>query len=430
MKKIYILDTSVLAHDPGSFKTFDDGDVVIPVAVLDELDKLKKQMNDAGRNSRVAIKLLDELSELGDISTGIQLESGSLVKIDITNYPNNFGDALYGDTRILACADNVYKANLSAETILVSNDINLRVRAKAVGLSAQSHERNQMAMSEIYEGISIVKHEEAASELVSMGDIDSTYYGFKFHLNECIVFQDEQGNDICLGRQTAPHTIKLLKNRYPWDIAARNNEQAFAIDLIMDPKIPLVTLIGQAGTGKSLVTLASALELVLESREYEKFVIYRPIQPVGNDIGYLPGTMDEKLAPWFQAIMDNFEILFTSSNGDKWKTNFEMYKKKERIQMEALTYIRGRSIPNAIILLDECQNITKEEIKTVLTRAGEGTKIILTGDVEQIDNDELDALNNGLTYVIEKFKDSPLAGHVTFKHGERSALATEAAKVL
>jgi PhoH-like ATPase len=198
----------------------------------------------------------------------------------------------------------------------------------------------------------------------------------------------------------------------------------------MDRNIDLITLIGKAGTGKSLIVLATALELVLNKKEYDKFIIYRPIQPVGNDIGYLPGTMEEKLAPWFTAIMDNFEMLFATKNGGDWKRNLEMYQKNGRIEMEAITYIRGRSIPNAIILVDECQNLTKEDVKTILTRAGEGTKIILTGDIEQIDNSLLDATSNGLTHVIEKFKDSELAGHVTFTQGERSKLATKAAEIL
>lgn len=202
------------------------------------------------------------------------------------------------------------------------------------------------------------------------------------------------------------------------------------MDLIMDRNVDLVTLIGKAGTGKSLIVLAAALELVVSKHEYEKFIIYRPIQPVGNDIGYLPGTQEEKLAPWFQAVMDNFELLFSSKGRTDWKRELEMFQNKGRIEMEAITYIRGRSIPNAIILIDECQNLSKEEVKTILTRAGENTKIILTGDIEQIDNSLLDATSNGLTHVIEKFKDEPEAGHITFTQGERSKLATKAAEIL
>jgi PhoH-like ATPase len=191
-----------------------------------------------------------------------------------------------------------------------------------------------------------------------------------------------------------------------------------------------VTLVGRGGCGKTIISLATALDLVINQNVYQKLIIYRPIQPMGNDIGYTPGTIEEKLIPWFSAIMDNFETLFTMRSGDKWYVNYEMYAKKEKIQMEALTYIRGRSIPNALILIDEAQNLDKQEIKTILTRAGEGSKIVLTGDIEQLDRNDLDATNNGLVHIIEKFKYSELAGHITLMKGERSKLATAAADLL
>lgn len=430
MRIKYILDTSVLIHDPNSFTSFVNSDVILPVAVLDELDKLKKQPNDAGKNARVAIRLIDKISDLGDVSTGIILENDIWFKIDVNNYPNDLGDSLYGDTRILACAQATNIAHPESSVTLVSNDINLRIRAKALSIFAEGYEKNKSSLSDLYEGIKVINHTEAGLDLLQYGVIDPRPFQFDVHPNECLVFLDEEGHEIAMGRKVAPDKIKIVKKTYPWGISPRNKEQSFSIDLIMDPSVPLVTLIGRAGTGKSLITLATALELVLNKREYDKFIIYRPIQPVGNDIGYLPGTMEEKLAPWFQAILDNFEVLFTSSNGDKWKTNFEAVRKKDRIQMEALTYIRGRSIPNAIILIDECQNLSKEDVKTILTRAGENTKIILTGDIEQIDNSTLDAINNGLTYAIEKFKDSDLSGHITFTKGERSKLASKASEIL
>ncbi len=432
MKTKYILDTSVLIHDPSSFKTFDDSEIILPVTVLEELDKLKKYPGEAGKAARVAIRMLDELSEMGDISTGVMVEGTSVVvRVDCTTYPNEFGDTLYGDTRILSCAFHTKKDSASDdEIIFVSNDINLRIRARALGIEAHSYNKDKVLSSEIYSGIRRIQDPVAATDLLVDGFIDSEENEFGLYPNECVSFTDENDDDLALGRMQSNGKIKYIKRTFPWGISPRNKEQSAAIDLILDPNVPLITLVGQAGTGKSLITLAAALELVLDKKLYEKFIIYRPIQAVGNDIGYLPGTMEEKLAPWFQAIMDNFEVLFTMSNGDKWKSNFEAVRKKDRIQMEAITYIRGRSIPNSVILIDEAQNLTKDEIKTILTRAGDNTKIILTGDVEQIDNSSLDALNNGLTYVIEKFKDSTLAGHITFVQGERSALATEAAKIL
>lgn len=431
MIKKYVLDTSVLVYDPCSFNTFTNSEVILPIAVIDELDKLKKLPNDAGKNARVAIRMLDELSSLGDISVGILTDNNVLVKIDTISYPNNFGDALYGDTRILACAHSTATQFPYNETILISRDFNLRVRFRALGFNAESYDKDKIAFSDLYCGIKTIIDMEAAEDLLHDGSINPKLYKLDLYPNECVVFMDNNGNELVSAKKVSPDRLKVVKPMYPWGLSPRNKEQTFAANLIADVSIPLVTLIGRSGTGKSLITLATALELVLHQKKYEKFIIYRPIQPVGNDIGYLPGTMEEKLSPWFQAIMDNFEILFTSSSGgDKWRTNFEAVKKKDRIQMESLTYIRGRSIPNAMILIDECQNLSKEEVKTILTRAGENTKIILTGDIEQIDNTTLDATNNGLTYAIEKFKDSELAGHITFTQGERSKLASKASEIL
>ena len=436
MRKTYVLDTSTLITDPSAFKHFEHSDVVIPIAVLNELDKLKKGSAEAGRNARVAIRALDDISNMGDISTGILLDNDIMIKVDATYIDTTqspylgMGDPDYGDTQILACCQYTWHNHPEHDVVLVSNDINLRVKAKSRGIEAEKHENTSYSLSDMYSGIQVINDEDAGIELQQVGKINPQLFGLKLQPHECVLFEADNGDGISMGRKVAPDCVKLIRKVYPWQIAARNKEQTFAIDLIMDRNIDLVTLVGKAGTGKSLMVLATALELVLQRKEYDKFIIYRPIQPVGNDIGYLPGTMEEKLAPWFTAIMDNFEMLFTSKNGDNWKKELEMYQKKGRIEMEAITYIRGRSIPNAIILVDECQNLSKEDVKTILTRAGEGTKIILTGDIEQIDNSVLDATSNGLTHVIEKFKDSDLAGHITFTQGERSKLASKAAEIL
>lgn len=434
MNTTYVLDTSTLVYDPCAYKQFPDSTIIIPIAVLNELDNLKKGSSEASRNARVAIRLLDEICEQGDIGTGILLDNNVMLKVD-TNYIDltdvsyrGFGDPTYGDTHILACAYSHWL--LDHDTVLVSSDINLRVKAKSRGIEAIAHQGTKFSLTDLYAGTQVIDDEEAGLDLQQQGSIDPRHYGLKLNPHECVLFQSSNGDGIAMGRKVAPDKLKLVKKFYPWNIGARNKEQTFAIDLIMDPNVNLVTLIGRAGTGKSLIVLATALELVLSKKEYDKFIIYRPIQPVGNDIGYLPGTMEEKLAPWFHAIMDNFEMLFTTKASGDWRRELEMYQKKGRIEMEAITYIRGRSIPNAVILIDECQNLTKDEVKTILTRAGENTKIILTGDIEQIDNSSLDATSNGLTYVIEKFKDSDLAGHITFTQGERSKLASQAAEIL
>lgn len=436
MRRTYVLDTSTLISDPCAFNQFPNSDVVIPIAVLNELDKLKKLSTEAGKNARVAIRLLDEVSQRGDISTGILLENDILLKID-ANYIDlsqlefrGLGPVDYGDTQILASALANWQTHPTHDVTLISNDINLRVKAKSRSIDAEAHENSKTSISDLYPGIISIENEEAGLSLQKNGSINLSDHNIHMFQNECVIFHADNGDGIALGRKVSDNVVKTVSKFYPWGIAPRNKEQVFALDLMMDPSINLLTFIGRAGTGKSLMVLAAALELVISKKQYDKFIIYRPIQPVGNDIGYLPGTMEEKLAPWFHAIMDNFELLFSNKNGGDWKRELEMYQKKGKIEMEAITYIRGRSIPNSIILVDECQNLSKEDVKTILTRAGEGTKIILTGDIEQIDNSALDATSNGLTHVIEKFKDSELAGHITFTKGERSKLASLAAELL
>ena len=435
MRATYILDTSALISDPQAYKSFKHSDILIPIAVLSELDKLKKQPGEAGKNARVANKLLDELSNLGDIGVGILIDNDILVKIDTTYYDLNnpmfagFGDPNYGDTQILACAYAALKAHPFSDVTMVSNDLNLRIKARARGLSAEGHEKDGSSINELYSGVQTIINEDAGYMLQQNGNIDPSQYGLELHPNECVLFQNDIGDGIAMGRKVASDRIKLLRRFSPWGISSRNMARAFAIDMLMDKSIDLVTLTGRAGTGKSLIVLASALELVLNRREYDKLIIYKPIVPVGNDIGFLPGLREEKLAPYFQSILDSFELLFSSKSGD-WKKNLEMYKNRGSIEMEALTFIRGRSLPNAIIFLDEAQNMTKEEIKTLLTRAGEGTKIVLVGDLDQIDKRDLDANNNGLSYVIEKFKSSSLSGNILLDKGERSRLATMASEIL
>jgi PhoH-like ATPase len=436
MAKTYVLDTSALIYDPTAWKQFPHSDVIIPIVCLNELDKLKKQSGEAGRNARVCIRYLDEISDRLDISSGIELEDGIMLKIDTTylDLANNpaylgLGDPTYGDTQILACAIDAWNQHPEHDVTLVSNDINLRVKAKSRNIDAIGHDGLKQSLSDMYAGCQVVDHEEAGVDLLQSGQIDPRLYGLDLNMHECVLFQTN-GDGISMGRKVANGKLKLIRKVYPWGISSRNKEQSFAMDILFDKNVDLVTLVGKAGTGKSLVALAVALELVLSKKEYERLVIYRPIQAVGNDIGFLPGTKEEKLEPWFQAILDSFELLLGNKPGSDWKRDLEMFKKKGRIEMEAIAYIRGRSIPNAIMLIDEAQNLTQEEVKTILTRAGEGTKIILTGDVEQIDNSSLDATNNGLSHIIEKFKDSEMAGHITFTEGERSRLASKASEIL
>ena len=432
MRKTYVFDTSALIYDPQAYNHFPHSNIVIPIAVLNELDKLKKQPGDAGRNARACTRFLDELSAGGNIVTGVFVGNNTQLKIDATHYDisnpafSGFGDPTYGDTQILACTyAHWYKDN---SVTLVTNDINLRVKAKSRGMDAAAHQVADVSYSELFSGSQAFKDEEAFEEMTQIRTINVKDYPLSLMPNECVEFSNEAG-EVMLGRNHNGK-VKAIRKQYPWNISPRNNEQEFAIDLLMDKNIDLVTMSGKAGTGKSLVVLACALELVLNKKEYQKLIIYRPIQPMGNDIGYMPGTMEEKLAPWFQAVLDNLEMLFSFKNGDNWKKTLEMFQKKGLIEMSALTYIRGRSLPNSLIFIDEVQNISKEEIKTILTRAGEGSKIVLCGDAEQIDNKFLDFENNGLVHVIEKFKNFEMAGHITLTQGERSKLASKAAEIL
>ena len=438
MRKTFILDTSALVTDPSCFKSFPESDVIIPIVVLGELDKLKKQSGDTGRKARVCIRLIDEISSTGNINDGIRLDSDILLKVDSTYRDlhkepySHLGEPEYGDTSILACAIDYFKILEKDSVTLVSNDLNLKIKAKGHGLLAQSHEESNLSLTDLFVGAQTLIDEGAGQDLQEFNAIDPKEYDIVIKQNECIAFENEDGDTIALGRM-GKELIKPLKRWYPWDLSARNREQSFAIDLLMDRNIDLVTLIGKAGTGKSLIALACAMDLVINRKEFDKLIIYRPVQEVGNPIGFLPGTLEEKLAPWMQPIMDNFEVLLSkknSKNQEGWKRELEALQKKGKVEMEAITFIRGRSIPNAIILIDEAQNLKKDDIKTILTRAGEGTKIILTGDIEQIDNRDLDALNNGLTYTIEKFKEFDIAGHITLTKGERSKLATKAADIL
>lgn len=435
MRKTYVIDTSVLIHDPNSFTSFSGNDVVIPVNVLDELDKIKNLPNEAGKNARLCIRALDALCTRGDIHKGIKIENNILLKIDTSQLPDKFGTPKYVDNKILSCAHAIREKNnkkkVPTPTVLVSKDINLRIRARAFDIQAQDYEKDKIPLVELYQGFRVLKNVEIGQALLKRDSLDICMYDELQDMkpNECVHLVNNSGDGLAIGRRVKDRLV-CIKNKKPWGLELRNKEQAFAVDMLCDTKIPLVSLIGKAGTGKTLCAIASALEMVLEQKKYSRMIIYRPIQPVGNDIGYLPGTMEEKLSPWMQAVSDSFEFLFEAKAGPKWKLTLDRYLDDGSIQMEAITYIRGRSIPNAFILIDEAQNLSKEEVKTILTRAGTGTKIVLTGDIEQIDNSYLDASNNGLSYTVEKFKDIDLSGHITFTKGERSVLASKAAEIL
>jgi PhoH-like ATPase len=436
MKKTYVLDTNVFLTNANSVFEFKNNDIVVPLKVLDEIDKHKKRQDGVGLNARKIIRILDSLRSKGNLHRGVRLRRGkgllSVRGYDVKDLPQGC-DLESADNEIITTAITEQKKNVKRKVIVVTRDINMRVKCDSLGILTEDYVPNRVVEDEskLYSGF--VKH------LVDDQLIDQFYEG------EQIVLEKEDGrftanqfvmlvsnsNDkkTALARfinYSSPlKKIRDYKGKGPWGLNPRNKEQMFAFDLLMDENVPILTLIGKAGCGKTLLAIAAGLEQVLEKDIYKKLVVSRPVQPLGKDIGYLPGTMEEKMRPWLMPIQDNIDFLM---NGKK--NNMDMFFDDGTIQVEALTYIRGRSISNAFIIIDEAQNLTTHELKTIITRVGENTKIVLTGDIEQIDSVYLDATSNGLSYAVEKFKPHEIAGHVTLVKGERSKVATLASKVL
>lgn len=433
-KSIFVLDTSVLVHHPDSFKCFDNAsEVIIPIIVLEELDKVKKLTNEAGKNARVCIKQLDAISGDGeDLSKGIKLENGSILRIDVSSYGDiGSSDPSYGDNKILACVKNI--KSKEEDVILVSRDINLRIRAKAIGVAAENYEKNKNAgIDDLYQGHCIIKSSKIGFELTENDSVMVEDYEELKHLNpnECILFKDDRGRHICPARRVGDE-VRIITNKNPWQINSLNIEQLFAMELMMDNSLPLVTLSSSAGCGKTLIALACALELVINQRKFDQLLIYKPTISIGEGIGFLPGDADTKIAPFAQSNSDAFALLFGDKRGkDTWKAKLHQYIDSGVISQESISFLRGRSIPNALIIIDEMQNTTIEESKSILTRCGIGSRVFVLGDESQIDLRGNDCQNNGLTNVINAFKNSELAGHISLIKGERSPLSAAAGLLL
>jgi len=440
-KKNYVLDTSVYLTDADSLYNFGNNDVFIPLKVLEEIDKHKKRQDSVGINARKTIRTLDEMRAKGNLQKGVRLDKGKgIVKVisyevlkDVIFPPDL--DMSIPDHMIIATAMAIREES-TRKTVVVSRDINMRVICDSIGLLAEDYTTEKVVTSsdELYSGLAvhlvddqvIDRFYEDEDILIGEDEVEG-----EWHPNQYILMvSNANEKKTCLGRfYTHFQPIKkVIHSTIPdWKISSRNKEQAFAIDLLMDPTIKVISLVGRAGSGKTLCAIAAGLQQTIGLREnyYDRMIVSRPVQPLGKDIGFLPGTMEEKMLPWLMPIQDNLQFLV---GGDK-KT-LQMYMEKGKIEIEALTYIRGRSIANAFIIIDEAQNLTAHEIKTIMTRVGEGTKIVLTGDIEQIDNVYVNETSNGLAHAVEKFKFYPLAGHVTFTKGERSEVATLASKIL
>jgi PhoH-like ATPase len=435
LKKNYVLDTNVLLSDPDCLKKFDEHNVVIPICVLEELDNFKKDPSELGRNARQVARNLDGLREQGSLIEGVLLPGGGTLKVISENVelPSGHLDKSLVDNTILGTCKLFHHEDI---VVLVTKDINLRVRADALDIFAEDYLATKLDNGDSYTGVlEVHATDEAIDEFYKTGVMpqfasDQLYV---FYPNQYAVITSASKSALAKWDNTRKALVplnKTLKNG-AWGLRPRNKEQTFALDLLLDDNIKLVTLSGHAGGGKTLIACAAALQKTVEEELYAKVLVSRPIMPMGKDIGFLPGDIAEKMNPWMQPIYDSFEFLMGLSKVDKKSgRSYEELEDMGMVELEPLTYIRGRSIPNQYMIVDEAQNLTIHELKTILTRAGEGTKIVLTGDPDQIDNPYVDKESNGFSMVIEKFKDQKLAGHITLQKCERSALAELAASIL
>lgn len=433
--KYFVLDTNVLLHNPESITSFDDNIVILPMTVIEELDSFKRHNDELGRSARQVIRQLDRLRSLGTLRDGVPMENGGVLKITVEakDMPGIFMDMSVPDNRILAVANSL---RLRGERVIfVSKDINSRLKADALGIDVMDFEKQKCDFDALYTGWRTMT---VPGEIIDRFYLEETItlQNVKFFTNEFILLQDEinpkhTALSRAIGCDNVTHLQKESENA--WNIRSRSKEQRMALELLLNPGINLITLIGRAGTGKTLLALAAGLECVVKESIYEKMLVSRPVIPMGKDIGYLPGTKDEKLSLWMQPIFDNLIYLMRTHHhpGDgtvQQKVN--QLLNEQRVELEALTYIRGRSIPNQFVIVDEAQNLTPHEVKTIISRAGENTKMVLTGDPTQIDNPYLDSSSNGLSYAVERLKGQPLYGHVTLSKSERSPLSSIAADFL
>lgn len=437
--KNFILDTNVLLHDPQSLFKFQDNNIIIPITVVEEVDRFKKDMNETGRNARMVSRILDSLREKGSLAFGVSMPGGGNLRVEFfteKHFKNLPVDLRVdnGDNRILAVALDVKDRFPDMQAIFVTKDSNLRIKADAIGVVAEDYESDKVDIQDLYSGTrSVEVPPEAVDRFYGQGWIEAP---LELGANEFITLVDSSNpshtaicrNDPDNGRVVP---VRKIPKEGIWSLFARNREQSFALDVLMDDSIKLVTLVGKAGTGKTLLAIAAGLHKTAEENVYNRLLVSRPVFPMGKDLGFLPGDIEEKLTPWMQPIFDNVELLISGHESEKRHSKgYKELMAMGLLDIEPLTYIRGRSIPNQYLIVDEAQNLSPHEIKTIVTRVGEGTKIVLTGDPYQIDNPYVDASSNGLTYLVEKFKGQRIAAHVTLTKGERSELAELAANLL
>ncbi|MDR3125090.1 MAG: PhoH family protein [Endomicrobium sp.] len=432
--KTFVLDTNVLLYDPDAMFTFDDNKVVVPMIVIEELDSFKKLNDERGRNARLISRKLDSLRVNGKLSDGVKIKNGGVIKIEMNHHdvdlPKDFSGQK-SDNQILQVALSLKQKG--EKVFFITKDVNLRIKSEILGIPAHNYETSKIKIDELYTGWREIK--------VSANQIDSFYkggildLGQEFYPNEFVILKDEDGSSkSALTKYSKKDKVLsqiFHQKAMPWGLKPLNTEQKFAIELLLCNEIKLVTLIGLPGAGKTILALACGLQKVVEERFFRKLYIARPIIPMGRDIGFLPGSKEEKLGAWMGAINDNLEFLMDKSQSDSKKDEkIDYLFSTGQIEIDSLTYIRGRSLPQQYIIIDDAQNLTPHEIKTIASRAGHGTKIVLTGDPYQIDNPYLDASSNGLSYLVERFKGQEVFGHITFSKSERSALAALSSQLL
>ncbi len=438
-KKIFILDTNVILSDPKAIFKFEDNDIVLPLVVIEEVDKFKKEMNQIGLAARNFGRYIDSLRRRGSLMKGVELQEGGTLRIEL-NVPENLPKYLthsYADNLILAVALELSQKTKDREVVLVSKDINVRIKADAMGIKADTFRSETVNYAKLPKGFEDAEvdgkiiDEIFNNKQMPLKDFEEqtkleTFPNKFFNLTDVASDQHRGVVRVDPFNQTVV-PMKFFKN--VWGLNARNLGQKMALDLLLDDRIKLVSLVGIAGTGKTLLSIASGLQKTLDGGVYSKMLVARPIYPMGKDIGYLPGSVQEKLKPWMQPVFDNLEYLLDGYQSENFGRMSDLMH-SGMLEVEALTYIRGRSIPDQFIIVDEAQNLTPHEIKTIVSRVGENTKIILTGDPFQIDNPYMNESNNGLSYIVDKFQSVGLAGHIILEKGERSALANIAAEML
>jgi PhoH-like ATPase len=439
--KNYILDTNVLLHDPNSLLNFADNHVVIPIEVIEEIDRFKRESSELGQNARQVSRMLDGFRGEGSLSEGVKLPNGG--QLQIAFYKSGNGGPANGDShivngnsvdnRILLLAASVQKKQPKNAAILVSKDINLRIKADALGLQAEDYETDRVFLTDLYTGmLEMPVTPDKVAAFRSNGELELED-GKKYSPNEfCTLVDEANPKKAALTKVDATGTklVPIIDCREGvWGIKPRNREQHYAFDALLDDRIKLVTLMGKAGTGKTLMAMAAGLKRTVLDREFRRLVVARPTISMGKELGFLPGSLEEKLAPWMQPIHDALEMLSDLNMGHDHRRAADLMRSGS-IVVEALSYIRGRSIAGQFMVIDEAQNLTPLEAKTIITRVGHGTKIIFTGDPYQIDNPYVDSSSNGFNYIVSRFRDQPIAAHIELQKGERSELAELAANIL